>query len=127
MSDFPFLILMIVLPAVASAVLLALPKGSDALAKRISLAVSLLVLLLAVLATAAFDTHGRRFQLSMSWTWISSFGIDFALGADGIALVLLLLVGVLVPIVVVASWDDEAPGNRSMRAFFAWLMLLEAM
>ncbi len=127
MSSFPFLIVMIALPALAAAALVALPKGSDALAKQISLVVSLLVLVLAVLATVSFDPHGPRFQLTTSATWISAFGIDFALGVDGIALVLILLIGVLVPIVVVASWDDTAPGTRSMKAFFAWLMLLEAM
>src|SRR4029079_11008994 len=55
-------------------------------------------------------------------------------GVDGIALVMLLLIGVLVPLVIVASWDDLAPGDegsvprgRSVRAYFAWLLLLEAM
>jgi NADH-quinone oxidoreductase subunit M len=126
-SSIPFLVLMIALPAVAAGVLVVLPKGSELLAKQISLVVSLLVLLLAVLATVAFDAHGPRFQLTTSVSWIPSFGVDFALGVDGIALVLLLLVAVLVPIVVAASWNDTPIGNRSMTTFFAWLMLLEAM
>ena len=41
---------------------------------------------------------------------------------------MLLLVGVLVPVVIVASWHDaERRGRRSMQAYFAWLLLLEAM
>ncbi|WP_116451020.1 NADH-quinone oxidoreductase subunit M [Blastococcus litoris] len=127
MSDFPWLLLMIALPAVGAAAVAALPKGRDLLAKQVSLAVSLVVLLLAVLATVAFDTGGDRFQLTSSWTWIEDFGVSFALGVDGIALVMLLLVGVLVPVVIAASWDDELPGARSMKAYFAWLLLLEAM
>jgi NADH-quinone oxidoreductase subunit M len=126
-SDFPWLLAMIVLPAVGSAAVAALPRGRDLAAKQIALAVSALVLLLAVLATVAFDTAGDRFQLTTSVPWIPSFGVDFALGVDGIALVMLLLIGVLVPVVVVASWRDTAPGNRSMKAYFAWLLLLEAM
>src|SRR4051812_16154896 len=118
---------MIVVPAVAAAATAALPRGSDELAKRIALGTSLVVLLLAVLAWVAFDAHGPRFQLTTSVSWIPSFGVDFALGVDGIALVLLLLVAVLVPIVVGASWNDTPTGNRSMTTFFAWLMLLEAM
>src|SRR4051794_12330517 len=117
---------MIVVPAVAAAVTAALPRGRDELAKRIALGTSLLVLLLAVLATVAFDTAGPRFQLTTSVSWIPAFGVDFALGVDGIALVMLLLIGVLMPIVVGASWQDTAPGTRSMRTFFAWLLLLEA-
>ncbi len=109
MSEFPWLLTMVVVPAVGGAAVAALPKGRDAVAKQAALAVSLLVLVLAVLATVAFDTGGARFQLTTSVSWIPSFGVDFALGVDGIALVMLLLIGVLVPVVVVASWRDTGP------------------
>ncbi|HEX2075656.1 MAG TPA: NADH-quinone oxidoreductase subunit M [Geodermatophilus sp.] len=127
MSDFPYLLTMIALPAFGAAVLAALPRSRDALARQVALGVSLVVLLLAVLATVAFDAGGDRFQLTMSVPWIPDFGVDFALGVDGIALVMLLLIGVLVPVVVLASWRDTATGRRSMTAFFAWLLLLESM
>jgi len=126
-SDLPFLLLMIAVPAVGAAVVAALPKARDELAKQVSLGVSLVVLLLAVLTTIAFDTGGDRFQLTSSVTWIEDFGVSFALGVDGIALVMLLLIGVLVPVVIGASWQDELPEHRSMKAYFAWLLLLEAM
>jgi NADH-quinone oxidoreductase subunit M len=126
-SDLPFLLLMIAVPAIGAAVVAALPRRRDLLAKQVSLAVSLLVLLLAVLATVAFDTGGDRFQLTSSWVWIADFGVSFALGVDGIALVMLLLIGVLVPVVIGASWRDEPTDQRSLKAYFAWLLLLEAM
>jgi NADH-quinone oxidoreductase subunit M len=136
MSDFPFLVAMIAVPAVGAAVVAALPKGRELLARQLSLGVSLVVLVLAVLAAVAFDAGGERFQLTTSVAWIPDFGVDFALGVDGIALVMLLLVGLLVPLVIGASWEDGAPGadgvpaaateGRSMRFFFAWLLLLEA-
>src|SRR3954463_5811863 len=125
-TNFPWLLAMVAVPAVGAAIVAALPRGRDLLAKQLALAVSLLVLVLAVLATVAFDTHGPRFQLTTSVTWIPDFGVDFALGVDGIALVMLLLIGVLVPVVIGASWNDDIPG-RSMRAYFAWLLLLESM
>src|SRR4051794_3518099 len=127
MSDFPFLLAMIVVPALGAAVVAALPPAREALARGLALAVSLVVPLLAVLATIAFDPGGDRFQLTTSVTWIADFGVDFALGVDGIALVMLLLIGVLVPVVVGASWRDEPTDRRSLTAYFAWLMLLEAM
>jgi NADH-quinone oxidoreductase subunit M len=126
-SDFPWLLAMIAVPAVGGAAVAALPQGRDAAAKQVALAVSGLVLLLAVLATVAFDTGGERFQLTTSVSWIPAFGVDFALGVDGIALVMLLLIGVLVPVVVIASWADTGPDGRSMKAYFAWLLVLEAM
>ncbi|MGY1761146.1 NADH-quinone oxidoreductase subunit M [Geodermatophilus sp. SYSU D00779] len=127
MSDFPYLLTMIAVPAVGAAAVAALPKGREGTARQLALGVSLVVLLLAVLATIAFDAGGERFQLTTSVSWIPDFGVDFALGVDGIALVMLLLIGVLVPVVVIASWRDEPTGRRSMRAFWAWLLLLESM
>jgi NADH-quinone oxidoreductase subunit M len=132
-SDFPFLLLMIAVPAIGAAVVAALPKGRDDLARQISLGLSLVVLVLAVLATVAYDVGGDRFQLTSSVEWIPDFGVSFALGVDGIALVMLLLIGVLVPVVLAASWNDSGPGvdiatdRRPMKAYFAWLLLLEAM
>src|SRR3954468_8609787 len=117
---------MIALPAVGGAVVAALPRGRDLLAKQLSLGVSLVVLVLAVLAAVAFDAGGKRFQLTTTFAWISDFGVRFALGVDGIALVMLLLIGVLMPVVIGASWREEFPG-RSMKAYFAWLLLLESM
>src|SRR4051794_7571499 len=124
---------MIVVPALGAVIVAVLPAGREALARQLALAVSLVVLLLAVLATVAFDPGGDRFQLTTSVPWIPDFGVDFALGVDGIALSLLLLVGVLVPVVVGVSWQDTAPGGggrgsgRSMRAYWAWLLALESM
>lgn len=131
MADFPFLLLMIAIPAIGAAVVAGLPKGRDELARQISLALSLVVLLLAVLVTVSFDAGGDRFQLTSEFSWIPDFGVSVALGVDGIAVVMLLLIGVLVPVVIGASWNDRAgdvsTDRRSMKAYFAWLLLLEAM
>src|SRR3712207_8759349 len=40
---------------------------------------------------------------------------------------MLLLIGVLVPVVIGASWRETPTGRRSMRAYWAWLLLLESM
>ena len=122
---------MIAVPAVGAAVVAALPKGRELLAKQLALGVSLVVLVLAVLAAVAFDTGGERFQLTTSVAWIPDFGVDFALGVDGIALVMLLLIGVLVPGASSgASWRRRRCRRRTGALdalFFAWLLLLEAM
>jgi NADH-quinone oxidoreductase subunit M len=127
MTGFPWLLAMIAVPAVGAAVVAALPRGRDQLARQLALGISLVVLVLAVLATVAFDTGGERFQLTTSVAWIPDFGVSFALGVDGIALVMLLLIGVLMPVVLLASWRDTMPARRSMRTYVAWLLLLEAM
>jgi NADH-quinone oxidoreductase subunit M len=113
-------------PLAGSVVVAALPKGRDLLAKQVTLAFSLATLGLAIGLCAAFDPSSpQRFQFAQSTPWIRSFGVSFALGVDGIALVLIALVAVLVPAVVLASWHEEAPGKRSPKTFFVLLLLLE--
>src|SRR3712207_2940358 len=118
---------MIAVPAIGAAAVAALPRERDLLARQPALGVSLVVLLPAVLAAVAFDIGGERFQLTSSWTWIAYFGVSFALGVDGIALVMLLLIGVLVPVVIGASWRDDLGDRRAPKVYFAWLLLLESM
>ncbi|MCC5576678.1 NADH-quinone oxidoreductase subunit M [Microtetraspora sp. AC03309] len=96
-------------------------------AKQATLAVSLLVLVLTVVMAVQFSPNGDKFQFTEKYSWVPSFGIHFGLGVDGIALVLILLSAVLVPIVVLASWHEAEAGKRSVRTYFALLLVLEAM
>jgi NADH-quinone oxidoreductase subunit M len=119
------------IPLVVSAVVAVLPAGRDLLAKQLTLAFSLATLAVTIGMCAAFDPHsGDRFQFTQSTPWIRSLGLSFALGVDGIALVLIALVAVLTPAVVIASWHEESPGlpaRQSPKIFFALLLLLEVM
>jgi len=132
MNDFPFLLVLLLLPLLAGLALLAVPEHRHDLIRRVTLGVSLVVLVLSVLMTVAFEPSGARFQFVQSYKWIPDFGVQFSLGVDGIALVMILLIGVLVPVVIGASWNEGADsgkgkGGGSMRAFFAWLLVLESL
>ncbi|MBI1759742.1 MAG: NADH-quinone oxidoreductase subunit M [Actinobacteria bacterium] len=126
MSDsLPFLLVLLLVPLVGSVVVWLLPRTAEQLAKLVALATSLLTVVVMAATATAFDPNGARFQLTWSRPWIASFGVDFALGVDGIALVLIALVAVLVPSVILASWHEETPAGRSPKTFFALLLLLE--
>jgi len=131
MTNFPFLVILIGLPLLAGLGLLAVPKHRHDLIRRITLLVSLVVLVLSALMTVGFEPSGARFQFVQSYEWIPDFGVRFSLGVDGIALVMILLIGVLVPAVIGASWNEgTAAGSGkggTMRAFFAWLLVLESL
>ena len=47
-----------------------------------------------------------QFQLGEQHSWIPQFGVSYALGVDGIALVLILMALVLTPICLLAAWRD---------------------
>jgi len=128
------LLILLAIPLVGSIAIFALPSGNDLLAKQIAAGASVAALAYAVGLGFAFDPGGDRFQFQGSWTWIKSFGVHFAFGLDGIALVLIAMATLLVVCVVVASWNtfdtledaEEAdPRPRSPKTYFALLLLLE--
>ncbi|MFL6128008.1 MAG: hypothetical protein ACJ73E_02965, partial [Mycobacteriales bacterium] len=95
-------------PLVGAVVVGVLPRGRELLAKQLTLAFSLATLAVTIGLWVAFEPAApERFQFTTSFEWIRSFGVSFALGVDGIALVLIALVAVLVPCVVLASWSDR--------------------
>jgi NADH-quinone oxidoreductase subunit M len=52
-----------------------------------------------------FDETVAGFQLAESKVWIAQWGINYALGVDGISLWLVLLTTLLTPVVFLASWN----------------------
>jgi NADH-quinone oxidoreductase subunit M len=106
MEDFPILTVLGLTPLLGAAVIMTLPRGRDQLVKLVALTSSLVVLVLSAVMAFDFDKGGERFQFTEAHNWIESFGVQYAVGVDGIALVLILLVAVLVPVVLLASWND---------------------
>ena len=124
MNDFPWLTLLWVVPLVGAALVAFVPKApGSALPKQLALGVSVLTLLIGIAIAAQYNT-GDGMQMTETHTWIEAFGVHYALGVDGLGLLLILLTVFLVPIVFVASWH-EADG-RNAAAFFAWALALEA-
>ncbi|MCW2498386.1 MAG: proton-translocating NADH-quinone oxidoreductase, chain [Frankiales bacterium] len=141
----PWLTIIGVVPLAGALVVALLPKGRDLLAKQVALGTSLVVLALTIAMCLDFSTakDAPRFQFVQSYDWIKAFGVSYSVGADGIALVLIALIAVLVPVVLLASWDDvekldadpasatgkDAPLSlrRSVKGFFALLLVLETM
>ncbi|WBB56127.1 NADH-quinone oxidoreductase subunit M [Verrucosispora sp. WMMD573] len=125
MSDFPFLSVLTVAPLVGAVVVALLPRSRPTLAKQVALGWSLLVLALSVVMWVTFQVGGDRFQFRESYPWIPNWGVNFTFAADGIALVMLMLIAVLVPLVILASWHDAESSRRSVPVYFALLLVLE--
>ena len=127
MTTFPWLPALLIVPLVGAVVLMLLPKGADRLAKQVGLAFSVLVFALTVGMALKFDAAtADGFQFAVSTPWIPQFGVNFALGVDGIALVLVALATCLVPIVLLAGWHDADAARGSVRGYFALILVLEA-
>lgn len=123
----PWLSVLWALPIVGAGVVMLAP--SRVLAKWVALVVSVLALTVTGVVAVGFDPTGEQFQFVESRRWIPSFGTGYILGVDGIALALIALTAVLVPILIVAGWNDAdgAPQRRSVHTYLALTLVVEGM
>ncbi|MGH3722005.1 MAG: NADH-quinone oxidoreductase subunit M [Pseudonocardiaceae bacterium] len=126
MSGGALLLAMLLVPLVGAAVVAPMRSAPTA-AKATGLVFALGELVLAALVWSAYHPGGGRLQLTLSTEWIPAFGTRFALGVDGIALVMIALVSVLVPIVMGSSWAERLPEGRTPAGFYALLLALEGL
>lgn len=115
------------LPLLGTAALAFTPKGNVLLTKQIALATTVLVAVVGILMTINFDFNAPGFQFVESRPWIPVFGINYALGVDGIALVLILMSVLLTPIVVIAGWNESEGGRWSAKTYYSLILVLETM
>ncbi|HEX6931182.1 MAG TPA: NADH-quinone oxidoreductase subunit M [Streptosporangiaceae bacterium] len=138
MSTFPWLTVAGAIPLAGTLAVCLTPgrsaPGSDAnrrsrdlLVKRIALVTTVVTLGVTIAMAAGFKTGGPRFQFTQTYQWIPQFGVHYAVGVDGIALVLILMTAVLAPLVVLGSWNAADSARHSVKTYFALLLALEAM
>src|SRR5512142_331390 len=117
MNGFPWLTVAGAVPLVGAVVIALIPglpadsaesdrRARNALAKYLALAFSLLTLVVVIIIAVKFQVGGPNYQFTETYSWIPAFGVHYALGVDGIALVLIAMSAVLMPVVILASWYD---------------------
>ncbi len=153
MNGFPWLTIAGAVPLLGAIVIMAIPglpqdsaeadrRARNALAKWTALAFSLLTLVVVIIIAVKFQVGGPNYQFTEIYSWIPAFGVHYALGVDGIALVLIAMSAVLMPVVILASWNDAegsvtpegttppsppAKPRHSVKTYFALMMVLETM
>ncbi|MBK9732671.1 MAG: NADH-quinone oxidoreductase subunit M [Chitinophagaceae bacterium] len=109
---------LLILPLVFTIFTLLLPANNS---RNIALIGSLLSFALSAFAWVQFSS-GNLAQLSLDVPWISSLGIHFNIGIDGISLILVLLTGLLYPFIVAATLQTDI---KSPKAFFALMLAMQ--
>ena len=118
-SGFPILTVMIALPLFAALVVLFLKAEG---ARWIALAATLADLALGALLWLGYDPNGPQWQFVEN---IPLGGpVSWALGIDGIALVLIILSVFLMPICIGASWRAI---EKRVPEYMAAFLLMEAL
>ncbi|ROS76720.1 NADH-quinone oxidoreductase subunit M [Cellulomonas sp. PhB143] len=131
MIDFPWLTTLVVVPLVGALVVLGL--GATAARTRVrgvTLGFSLVEVAVLVGAFTQFDTsNAQTYQLAETHSWIPQLGVSYAVGVDGVSLLLVALAVGLVPLVVGAAWRENlAPDGGIGRTggYLALVLVLEA-
>ncbi|MCK9541861.1 MAG: NADH-quinone oxidoreductase subunit M [Novosphingobium sp.] len=119
MNGFPILSLMLLVPLVGGAACLFVEAGA---ARRIALAATLVDFLLGVVLWANFDIGGPQWQFTERAALFAGF--NWALGIDGIALMLIMLSVFLMPICIGASWTSI---EKRVGEYMAAFLLMETL
>jgi len=105
-------------PVVAAIILLALNSKQ---AKGFAVLASLIELVISIVVVLQFQ-NGADPQFIINTPWVSSLGINFHVGMDGISLLLVLLTTVLVPFIILSSSDHTAEKPAS---FYSLILFME--
>ena len=115
------------LPLIGSLLIAFIPKERNNLVKQLALGTSLLITALAVLMFIQFDKSNSSFQFVESRPWVAAFNINYAVGVDGMAALLILMSAILVPVVFLAGWQESENGRFSVKTFYILMLVLETM
>ena len=100
--SFPILSLTIWLPILAGFLIIAV---GDRPARKLAGIASILTFLVSLPLYFGFDSSTATMQFQESLAWLPSFGINYALGVDGIAMPLIVLTTIINVIVVISAWE----------------------
>ena len=116
------LTLMIFVPLIGMVAVLFLPREAEENIKRLTLAFTLVPLILGVILIVQYDRTSAGLQRAVNVVWIEAFNIHYHIGIDGLSVTLLLLTTLLGPICILASWRSIEKG---IKAYMALFLLLE--
>ena len=123
-TNFPWLTVLVALPAAGAALLGFVPPLRRAAGRVIALVIALVELAIGVYAAATvFDWSApASYQLYESRAWIPQIGVTWSVAVTSLGLVMILLALALVPLVLIAGWDE----NEDRGAYPALVLALQA-
>jgi len=119
---FPLLSMIVFLPLLGALVLAGIPREHVNALRWGALVVMLVTFGVSLALYALFDLALPGMQLSERVAWISSVGIFYHLGVDGISLPLVLLTTFISPIALLGAWHSI---TTKVKEFAMFMLLLE--
>jgi NADH-quinone oxidoreductase subunit M len=122
MTNFPLLSIVLFLPMLGGILLLFWKNASATRIRNAALIISLVDFLLSLPLYLWFNASSINPQFVEQYSWITSIGVEYYIGVDGLSLFLVLLTTFLTPLCVLISWNDI---RAKIKQFFALLLMLE--
>ena len=108
-------------PLVGGALLLALPRGKDGLARKMGILISAIPLIVLTVIGNHFDRSSHGLQFVERHSWIPALGIEYFVGIDGVSLLMLMLSALVVPFALLTVQKT----CKNARLYFALFLFLE--
>lgn len=110
------------LPLAGAIVLLLTPKTAIDAIRWISLVVTLVVFGLSLAMWQSFDPSNAGFQFVVNYAWIGDT-IGYRVGVDGISVLFVVLSALLMPFIVLASWEVD----KRFKEYMVVFLILETL
>jgi NADH-quinone oxidoreductase subunit M len=110
---------LLAIPLLGAAAIVATREAAPA--RWLALGTLTLELLLSLVLWTRFDPHATGWQFALSFPWVRDWGINFAIGLDGVSLVMVLLTTFLMPIAIIGSWTSI---KGKAASFYALMLVL---
>lgn len=111
--------ILIFLPVVAALVVLFFKNGA---AKYVALTFAIAELVVAGIMVSQFVPDTST-QFSVTTPWISSAGIYFSAGIDGISMIMVILSTLLLPLIILATFKHQ---YKNANVFYALILFMQA-
>ena len=94
---------------------------SETTARRITFAVLVVEFVVSAGLWWSLDASSSAYQATFDRAWIDSWGARFALGVDGLSVMMVLLTTLLMPLAVLGGWTSV---NKKVHAYHILMLLL---
>jgi NADH-quinone oxidoreductase subunit M len=127
MTNFPILTLITFLPLLGALFILTVRGEPEIVARNtrnVAMLTSVTTFLLSLGLWFNFDPANPGFQFQELAEWMPAFNISYHMGVDGISVLFVLLSTALIPICILASWENI---TTRVREYMISFLLMETM
>ena len=121
-QTFPtFLVLILAIPVVGFLVVLLTPRKNEDFIRWTAAVFSVITFIVSLFLLTQPFSRSAGFLWAGQLPWIPSAGITFAMGVDGMSILLVLLTTLIAPIAIIGSWSYI---TDRIKEYYAFMLLL---